>query len=544
MLYFIPAWYKENSIKWEEKEQTWYTRRLHTEYDDSVKQIQLFHRNGGTPYKILLLSHAPNFRHFLHRQGVFHANYWSCFDAIQEVEKKSQAILSFHNIAWPEGIEFVYSPFAIVAFQNGVKYAKIEFGEDGNLIEIDMFENDMVIRKNVYDDRGFVSSSFFYKNGQSIYTDYYTEKGYFKFRIYEADGHVEINSERAFYLLSQGEKTIRKNFERVIYDSIEAVILEVLKNNIANTSVEDIFCIAIHSKHNALLEEALRGSKTILSFFGNRYDINCCEKDHSFITEANYIIAESKEMCDQLTKVLSGDVHRIIDISPFDTRVDQGISQQLHVQKILVPIDDLRDGLLEEMIPYLAEYLTMNTYAMIYFFSRKADYGLKEKVLKTVENILEEYSYPIEWVIEKKDRNVEENLVDEIFLQDEENVKEDIPVRFFVEQCVDELEVSKCMREQRIMVDLSMVPDLYLQINCISSGIPQIVRTENLYAINNENAIVITELRELIKSLDYYLNGLTHWNEAMIASFRIGGDYTTKNLIDKWKEVLYTVGQD
>ena len=52
MLYFIPAWYKENSIKWEEKEQTWYTRRLHTEYDDSVKQIQLFHRNGGTPYKI------------------------------------------------------------------------------------------------------------------------------------------------------------------------------------------------------------------------------------------------------------------------------------------------------------------------------------------------------------------------------------------------------------------------------------------------------------------------------------------------------------
>ena len=62
MLYFIPAWYQLNSFK--ELEQSWHTRRMHTEFDDTVKHVQMFYRNGIKDFTILLLSHAPNFRHF------------------------------------------------------------------------------------------------------------------------------------------------------------------------------------------------------------------------------------------------------------------------------------------------------------------------------------------------------------------------------------------------------------------------------------------------------------------------------------------------
>ena len=71
MLYFIPAWYKEK--EWCEDEQSWRVKRAHSEFDDTVKQIQLFHRSGAYEYRIMLLSAAPNFRHFLHRQGVYRA---------------------------------------------------------------------------------------------------------------------------------------------------------------------------------------------------------------------------------------------------------------------------------------------------------------------------------------------------------------------------------------------------------------------------------------------------------------------------------------
>ena len=43
-------------------------------------------------------------------------------------------MFSFHNLNWPPNIEFIYSPFALVAMLHGEKYAQVEFGEDGNLI--------------------------------------------------------------------------------------------------------------------------------------------------------------------------------------------------------------------------------------------------------------------------------------------------------------------------------------------------------------------------------------------------------------------------
>ena len=62
MLHFIPAWYQQN--KWCENEQYWYARRMRTEFDDTVKHIQLFHRSKAYEFQIMLLSFAPNFRLF------------------------------------------------------------------------------------------------------------------------------------------------------------------------------------------------------------------------------------------------------------------------------------------------------------------------------------------------------------------------------------------------------------------------------------------------------------------------------------------------
>ena len=540
MLYFIPAWYK-NDNRWEEKEQNWHVRRMHTEYDDTVKQIQLFHRNNASPYKILLLSYTPNFRHFLHRQGVFHAPYWSCFDAIQEVERTKAALLSFHNLDWPKNTEFVYSPFAVLAYLNGEKFAKIEFGEDGNPIEIDMYVKDEISRRNIYDDRGFLSATIIFENGQPKYTDFLTEKGYLKMRVYENDKHVEVNPSMAYYLLTDGETVKRVAMKSIMYGSLDDLILEVLKAHAEAFSREDIFCVAMHSKHNSVVSKALDGHKIILSFFGDRYKLRNHPEDAKMIKNADYVITESKETSDFVNKVLGIELQRMIDISPFDTRIDQGISQQLHVQKILVPVDDLPSGRFEEMVPYLAEYLSINEHARIHIFTRNAEFGLPDKLLVQVKNILEDYGYPTGWAIEEK-KDIAENDFDDLLMEDEE-IDEVVPIRFFVEQCVSELEVSKCMREQRIMVDMSEIPDLYLQINCVSTGIPQIVKRETPYSIKGQNAIIVEGVKELIPSLKYYLDGLTHWNEAMIASFNIGSENTTKNLLNKWKEVIETIGK-
>lgn len=529
MLYFIPAWYQKN--EWNENEQNWYMRRMHTEFDDTVKQIQLFHRSKAYPYQMILLSYAPNFRHFLHRQGVYHAPYWSCFDAIQEVTRKQATTLSFHNLNWPADIEFEYTPFVVVAYLHGEKYAQIEFGEDGNPIMIDLYAKGKIQRRNYYDDRGFVSSTLLYDDEQCSHQDYLTEKGVWKLRRYEKDGHVEVNQKVPHYSLVYGGKTEQRNFKRKSYNSLEEVISEVLSAYVEKTTAEDLFCVAMHERHTIMLQRVLKEKKLILSFFEERYDISHRKEAKPLIEGANYLIADSQENVQKIQNRLLKKLDNIVDITPFDSRVDFGISQQINVQKILVPVDGMPDDVFEVLIKYLGLYLLQNENAQIHLFTRQAQYGRKRQLLRMSREALEKAGLESDWAAEIQNANKAEN-----------RLEEGVPVRFFVEKCVDELSVSKCMREQRIIVDMRPeVAELYLRITGISVGIPQIVYTETQFVEHGKNGMILQDMSKLVEILDFYLGTLKNWNEAMVYSYELGQKYTTRMLIEKWKEVIERV---
>ena len=534
MLYFIPAWYQQDM--WRENEQYWYSRRMHTEFDDTVKHVQLFHRSKVCPFSIMLLSFAPNFRHFLHRQSVFHAPYWSCFDAIQEVRRKKIKMFSFHNLNWPEHIEFVYSPFAMVAVLDGKKYAQVEFGEDGNPIQVDIYQDEMIQRRNIYDDRGFVSATVVYENAVPVYQDYLTDAGVWKIRHFAEDGHVEVNSKNAEYLLVYQEKEYTKAFSKLSYDSLDDVIYEVLTAYLSLTKEEDMFCVAVHDLHKDMLQEALKNRKMILSFFGERYDIkNRMEQVIHMIQRADYIITDTQDNLKRIQRRVENELTNITDITPFDSRVDLGISQQLSVQKILVPVDDMEDEWFEEVIIRLGEYLPSNENAQIHLFTRVADIGRKKQLLEQTRRCLRKAGLEEGWALEQESARVREHFLD---------AEDVVRVRFFVEQCVDELSVSKCVREQRLIVDMRKTSELYLRIMGISMGIPQIVYRDTQFVEDGNNGLMVKNTMMLAGTIAYYLDNLTNWNEAMVYAYELSKKYTTGVLIEKWKEVIDFVGSN
>jgi accessory secretory protein Asp1 len=530
MIYFIPAWYQKDL--WCENEQFWYARRMHTEFDDAVKHIQLFHRSGNYPYRILLLGFMPNLRHFLHRQGVYHAPYWSCFDAMQEIRSHKHRVFSFHDIKWPEGVSFIYTPFALVVEKNQEKYAQIEFGEDGNLIRIDMFEGGLLARRNIYDDRGFVASSIVYELGRPVYQDYLMENGIWKFRSYEADGHVEINPGCPTYLLSLDGKELVKNYTKAVYASLEELIAEVFAEFLKLTDAEDIFCMAVHARHVRLLQNALAKRKLILSFFEDRYDLAADQKAHALLSAADYMITDSPENSMKIIRQI-GVSARVVDITPYDSRVDFGISQQVPVQKILVPVDNLAADVFEELIGLLCKCLAANEHARVHLFTRQADYNRRARLEAQVRMWLQEMGYDERWCMDELPADAREN-----------NVDKENPVHrlFFVEQCVDELSVSRCMREQRILVDMRPIPELYLQITSISMGIPQLVRSQTEFIRDGKNGFIVRDMRQIPERVSYYLDSLENWNEALVSSYELGKKFTTEKLLEKWKEVIDCVG--
>ncbi len=533
MLYFIPAWYKQN--EWCENEQYWYVRRTRTEFDDTVKHIQLFRRSGAHPFKIMLLSFAPNFRHFLHRQSVFHAPYWSCFDAIQEIRKKKVRTFSVHNLYWPQNVEFVYSSFAMTAFLHGERYAQAEFGEDGNLIQIDMYQNEKLHRRNFYDDRGFVSSTIVFDAGVPQHQDYLTDRGVWKIRHFFLDGHVEVNSNSSTYMLEYEGQEYSRNFRKSSYMSLEDVIAEVFREYIALTKNEDLFCVAMHELHTRFVLDSLRDRKNILSFFENRYDVKKHPEVVRFLLMTDYVITDSQETLKKIQKSCNIQLPNIMDITPFDSRVDFGISRQLNVQKIMVPVDGMGEEDFRELIYRLGYYLYDNDNARIYLFTRISDFDRKKNLIQKVRTILDEYDMETEWAREQAEGNAAENRVDSM---------DAVPVKFFVEQCVSELAVSKCIREQRIVVDMRKSTEVYLRIMGLSVGIPQIVYMRNQFVEDGKNGMIIKDFDRLSEAISFYLEGQNNWNEAMVYSYELGKKYTTAVLVEKWKEVISFVGSD
>ena len=100
------------------------------------------------------------------------------------------------------------------------------------------------------------------------------------------------------------------------------------------------------------------------------------------------------------------------------------------------------------------------------------------------------------------------------------------------------------MREQRIYVDLSDEPDAYVQIAAVSAAIPQITKYENQYMQDGENGMVVDSAFLLLGAIRFYLNSLANWNEAMICASEICKQFSTRALLERWKEVIEKVGRN
>ena len=530
MEYFIPAWYQNGD--WKENEQVWYRARTVTEFDDTVKQIQLFFRKNVAPFKILLLGFSPNFRHFLHRQGVYHAPYWSCFDAMQGITLSDIAIFSFHDLSWPEGVEFIYSPFAVIVRRGGEKYAQIEFAEDGNMFRVDMFQSGERTCSNVYDDRGFISCQIVYRSGVPVREQYFDADGVWKFARYMDDGHVIVNPESSWYCVHTDGGIAQVAYRKPRYRNIDEMIAEVMAESLKTVSDADIFLIAMHPLHAEVLAKTLARRKTVLSFFGRRLDeYGMGEGDAALIAGADAIVADKKATALQIQNQSGLDAAAIRVITPYDSRQEFGNSLHLHVQNILLAVDRIAEADFDKLVALLADYIEhINPRARVCLFTRASRYNIGSQLMHRARNALRAAGMNPD--LAREDEGVTESQIDTQGLAE---------AVFSVAQCVDEMAVSRMLREQRVLVDLQDVPDQFLQISAMSVGMPQITARETDYIQNGKNGIVLQTLEDLPAALDYYLSSVAHANQAQIASYELGSQFTTGQLVQSWKEVIANI---
>ncbi|VTS33865.1 glycosylation associated protein, mature Fap1 export and glycosylation,gap1 [Streptococcus pseudoporcinus] len=514
MYHFIPAWYQKDRL-WYDDTNEWTHVNHYLQFDDSVNHIKVFHENQEK-VRIMILNYSPHLRSFLHQKGLLEVETWSLFDHLQNCQESKFSPLDWRSLNWPAEATFLYSPFTVSVLVHDCLYARLQFVTNSNLFQIIRFEKDgkRVKEQLVFDDRGFLSSILYFKNGQANYQDYVNQAGLWCLREYldqAVADRIIINPKQVPFLKQKS------------YKNWENLISEMLEEEIATTHPSDVFVIASHQQHNTFFKSIAR--PTVFSFYQNRQKLDSLSSaEKEAFADAQFLVSDTEKNVAALQSLAKEkSLPPIIQLSPFDSSFDLGLSIRQKVLEIYFLVDTVGEEDMKAILTLLFKEIAKNELLTLKLATYQR-YG--ERVTK-LQDLLETY---LENYIPNQLSTKEDSLPDK-------NAEEAVS-RADILMITEENHIISAFKRSRIVLDFGLEPDLYHQIAAISSGIPQINNVQTAYVSHKENGYIASQIDEISKGLDYYLKGLSHWNQSLVYSIEKIAENTGQALMTKWKAQL------
>lgn len=514
MYYYVPAWYS-NSKRWGDNNKAWYNRVVDIDFDDTINHVRMF-QESQEMVSLVILNYMPSLRTYTHRFDLLEVSQWSLFDQLQGIHTPFTQQLDFTDLSWPEGVEFVYTPFLVIAQYKGDLLAHIHFGDSGQLIWVDYYANTTMTKRYIFDDRGFLSSIMhFTATGQEWYQTYFNHLGEWRFKEYllAEDCHVEINP------------NISEMFSKTTYPSMTALIQESLGNYLKEVmDKEDTLFISSEDRHNQLVLNAQSVGKTVLSYFEHRNTIDNLSSVADDCGHVDLVLVDSRALYRQIEPMIS---QKVLHIPLFDTRLQLGKSQRHKEEYLYFLIDGLSEEDIKEASERFFAKMEQDDRVMLSYISYERNENQQQDIERLVKAVLAQSNFSL-----KDDDDVR------MFEVGDDEEDEDEVIRVTLDFLPAELDIMTQMSAMRLVIDLSQDPHLYTQIASISSGIPQINRVETEFMEHQKTGYLLENLSDLSKALDYYLNGFTNWNATLVNIVQKIGDYTGGQLIARIKREL------
>jgi|GEM_PF-328775 len=530
---FIPSWYTREGL-WYTGERPWFEPAEQYEFDDTINQLSIF-QGAGEDAGLLLLSYTPGLRRLLNRENLLRIPVVSLFDRMQGIHRTMPGTLLYRSLPWPEDTEFLITPYCTYAERTfGSRketFARVDFGEDGNFIYITWLTDDEPFARDIYDDRGFLSSRLYFTkksanvvnsrlekkadaekvNRQSsedisnvTKVDYFNESGQLQFTENRLDGTISISGQAAY------------SFKKAYYHSFGEMLSEVLFDYFrAPENAGASIVLASDPQHNPIVLETLAKQKLVLSLAGNRFsgsiNLQMIEQDAG---RAVMIVTDTEHLAKLLRKDTAISVP-IYDITPFDTRLELGKSPQIRALKILMPVDGFTGIYLEKALKQVLQYMTKNPAVELHMLIRGDD-ARAEEASEILEGVCHAAGFP----------DVSIGM---------EGEKKRIGLPVFLDTYLSETDLLRLLEDIRVILDLRDQPNLYLQIAGISTGIPEINYRFTQYVDHQKNGYIVENIDHVTEALEYYLSELSHWNEALVYCMDKIQLYRGGTLVEKWK---------
>lgn len=516
MFYFVPSWYGEdrpffaNPISWVKTSQR-------IEFDDTINQLKIF-QGAGQETSLLLLHYFPQLRYFLHRNDLLELPYHSIFDHIQGIGNLPMRCVQLQDFIWDPDVYFVYTPFLVIARRGEERVATVEYGVDGNIIQVNSYEENCLVRQDILDDRGFISSIIYWDQEAPYRQEYLCP-----------DGKVILTE----FLTPENQSILinlefADQFDRWFYPNMEALVKEQYARFLEQEAESsDTLVLAASPVHNGFAFDLAEDMRLVLSTYHSRISLGDDTLSAKLVKQADLILTDSQKEKILIQDKWPHEAQKVHRQASFDTRLQLGMSQQRKESKLFYYINTEEDFNQEKMIAVL-KLLATNDLLEVVIGTYNADYWKFESLKEQVGNVVSSHFRQEElYLMPEPDEIEADGLV--------EPEEVEAQPRYQVKNFNDELAIIQELEMTRLILDLSLQPNLYTQIAGISAGIPQINMIETEYVEHLKNGYILEGLEDLPSALTYYLETLKAWNESLIYSVQKIKENTGLQMVQKWE---------
>lgn len=509
---------------------------------------RIFEANGYET-ELVFAYEFPNLRLQLHAGRVPFVRWWSVFDEIQSVNFKAGTPLTLNNVVVPEQTEPFINPNDAYFYRQGqlVKHVKLE--KNTIVSEIDYFDAKRNCIRDVYDDRGFVSTRLWLNaSGQQMKKSWLDPSGQIVMTML-ASGAITIMS------------AFEQNFKHSQYDDLQAVVLEKMLTHFSGNMPILLMEQAVPHFKNLF--------KTLTPAVTQMIVLMPGEVSEPIVAaptslQNRYIVFGTEAAKQQyLTQFQQLPEHSHV-ISAYPSQLMLGTSSEQAQSNVVIRYGALDQQVAKRLANALCEQLFDDDdlhFQVLVNATEKAHVQFKLWVYERIQQEYGVYFTDSDFQEFEKTRNLAPqaskadvmDFLDEQYGRDQrEPISEakqqqiinayQARARFEFESALSSDAQQALVQGARLFIDLNPVPDERLQIVALSTGIPQIAFGTSDFIKPEINGFTLTDVDELPQMITYFVNSLQHWNRALIENVKQIQLHSETSLIHAW-EALFNYGK-
>lgn len=519
----------------------------HVDLSISLAVNQILTANDNAT-ELVIAHEFPNMRLQLHKGRVPFINWWSVFDDIQAVNFKAGIPLTINNVSVPAHTEPFMNTDDVYFYKQKQLVKHVKLVEKTVVSEIDYYDAQRNCIRDVYDDRGFVSTRIWFN-----LAGHQTKKCWL-----DPSGQIVMTmDEKGSIKISSRYQTA---FNQTEYIDLQTIVVEKILDHFAG------------EKQIILMEQTIpyfkKLFKTLTSVATQMIVLMPESVSEPIIAAQNtanrHIVFGSEAAKQQYLKQFSQLPGHSHVISYYPSHLNLGISSEQAQSNVVIRYGELQEQQAKQLAARLCEQMfnddQLQFQVMVNAVAKK-HVQFKLWVYEYIQNKYGIYFSDPDFVEFEKTREMAPDaskadvmdFLDEQYGRDQrerisETKQEQIinayaaRTRFQFDSTSSISAKQRLIQDARLFIDLNEIPDDRLQVQALSAGIPQITFGKTDFIKEGVNGFTLKQVDELPHMIDYFVNSLPHWNAALIENVQQIQLHSETSLIHAW-EALFNYGK-